>query len=66
METLQSRHLPAQMDWLVVSCVWRPQRRSCRRTEGQGMAQGHSTQARGVQAPSALALLIGSEQRGHR
>lgn len=45
METLQSRHLPAQMDWLAVSCVWRPQSRSVLQTdggrEGQGTARGH-------------------------
>lgn len=28
METLQSRHLPAQMDWLSVACAWRQQNRS--------------------------------------
>lgn len=28
METLQSRHLPAQMDWLSVSCVRRQQNQS--------------------------------------
>lgn len=34
METLQSRHLPAQMGWLAVSCVWRPQSRSVLQADG--------------------------------
>lgn len=34
METLQSRHLPAQMDWLAVCCVWGPQSRSVLQTDG--------------------------------
>lgn len=69
METLQSRHLPAQMDWLAVSCVWRPQSRSVLQTDGgrdRGRPADTSTQARDVQAPSALVLLIGSEHLGHR
>lgn len=67
METLQSRHLPAQMDWLAVPCVWRPQSRSVLQTDGgTGTARDTSTQARGVQALSALVLLTASEQLGHR
>lgn len=65
METLQSRHLPAQMDWLAGCCLCRARSRSCGRAEGRGMLRDTSAQARDVQAPSAPVLSAGSEQRSH-
>lgn len=68
METLQSRHLPSP-DGLAC-CFLRvetaePERATDGRRDG-GRPADTSTQARDVQAPSALVLLIGSEQLGHR
>lgn len=56
METLQSCHLPAQMDWLSVPCMWKRQTRSMvhlcelHGLEGYQMAQGNQHPGQAVQA----------------
>lgn len=71
METLQSCHLPAQMDWLSVPRMWKRQTQSmvhlCELCglEGCGMARETSTQARLYRHRVPLMILIGSEELSH-
>lgn len=66
METLPSRHLPAQMDWLAFP-AW-GDRRAERATGGRrdGLTPGREHPGPGCAGTESPGALVGNEQHGHR